>query len=277
MLIAVFAVCIYKDYAERSRKKHKMQQAQPNKSQKSTEALKSIRKKAFIKTLPVMCSYLFIGMAYGMLMENAGFAWYYALLTSAVVYTGAFQFVLVTFLSGGASLLTVALTALLMNSRHAFYSISFIDDFRSMGKRKNYMIRTMTDETYALNCSIGKDDPDRKEMMFWMAVFSRTYWLAASAAGGILGQLIPYDLTGIDFCMTALFVILFIDQWEQAEDHKPAIVGLGIASACLVVFGTTSFMLPSLILVSAILMVTIQYEQTSRTLLTNDEKGEVQE
>ncbi len=252
-------------------------QTQPNESQKPTEAIKSIRKKAFIKTLPVMCSYLFIGMAYGMLMENAGFAWYYALFTSAVVYTGAFQFVLVTFLSGGASLLTVALTALLMNSRHTFYSISFIDAFRSMGKRKNYMIRTMTDETYALNCSIDKEDPDRNEMMFWMAVFSRTYWLAASAVGGIIGQLIPYDLTGIDFCMTALFVILFIDQWEQAEDHKPAIVGLSIATACLVIFGTTSFMLPSLILVSAILMVTIQYERKPSSFEVNDEKGEMQE
>ena len=236
-------------------------QAQTSQRKEAGTPAKEIRKKAFLKTLPVMCSYLFIGMAYGMLMENAGFAWYYALFTSAVVYTGAFQFVLITFLSGGASMLTVALTALLMNSRHTFYSISFIDAFRSMGKRKNYMIRTMTDETYALNCSVAKEDPDRGELMFWMAVFSRIYWLFASAAGGIIGQLIPYDLTGIDFCMTALFVILFIDQWEQAEDHKPALVGLGIAAACLVIFGTTSFMLPSLILVSAILMVSIQYER----------------
>ncbi len=252
-------------------------QPQPKESQKPTESLKSIRKKAFIKTLPVMCSYLFIGMAYGMLMENAGFAWYYSLFTSVVVYTGAFQFVLVTFLSSGASLLTVALTAFLMNSRQTFYSLSFIEDFNRMGKRKNYMIRTMTDETYALNCSIDKEDPDRKEMMFWMAVFSRAYWVAASAVGGIVGQLIPYDLTGIDFCMTALFVILFIDQWEKAEDHKPAIVGLSIAAACLVIFGTTSFMLPSLILVSAILMVTIQYERKPGPLVTDDEKGEMQE
>lgn len=158
-----------------------------------------------------MCSYLFIGMAYSMMMENAGFEWYYSLLASTVVYTGAFQFLLITFLSGGASFITVGLAALLMNSRHTFYSISFFDIFRSMGKRKMFMIRTMTDETYALNCSIAKDDPNRNDIMYWMAMFSRIYWLAASAAGGVIGQLLPYDLTGIDFYMTALFVILFIN------------------------------------------------------------------
>ena len=129
-------------------------QTQQKESQKTAGASKRIRRKAFIKTLPVMCSDLFIGLAYGMLRENAGFAWYYSLFTSFTVYTGAFQFVLVTFLSSGASLITVALTAFLMNSRQTFYSLSFIEDFNRMGKRKNYMIRTMTDETYALNCSV---------------------------------------------------------------------------------------------------------------------------
>lgn len=239
----------------------KQAQTQQKEAQNPGGDSKRIRRKAFVKTLPVMCSYLFIGLAYGMLMENAGFAWYYSLFTSFTVYTGAFQFVLVTFLSSGASLITVALTAFLMNSRQTFYSLSFIEDFNRMGKRKNYMIRTMTDETYALNCSVDKEDPNRQPLMFWMAVYSRFYWLAASALGGIAGQLIPYDLSGIDFCMTALFVILFIDQWEKADDHKPAILGLSIAIACLVLFGARSFMLPALILVSGILMITIRCEE----------------
>ena len=230
-------------------------QTQQKESQKPGGESKRIRRKAFIKTLPVMCSYLFIGLAYGMLMENAGFAWYYSLFTSFTVYTGAFQFVLVTFLSSGASLITVALTAFLMNSRQTFYSLSFIEDFNRMGKRKNYMIRTMTDETYALNCSVDKEDPDRQPLMFWMAVYSRFYWLAASALGGIAGQLIPYDLSGIDFCMTALFVILFIDQWEKAESHIPAIAGIVIAVVCLLVVGPQYFLLPSLIIASAVLVV----------------------
>ena len=167
------------------------------------ETLRMIRKEAFIKTIPIMCSYFFIGTAYGMMMENAGFAWYYSLLASAAVYTGAFQFLLITLLSSGASIITITLAALLMNSRHTFYSISFIDEFRSMGKRKLFMIRTMTDETYALNCSVPKDAPNRGEQLYRIALYSRCYWIFASAAGGIIGQLIPYDLTGIDFCMTA--------------------------------------------------------------------------
>ena len=105
-----------------------------------------------------MCSYIFVSMAYGMMMENAGFAWYYSLLTSLTVYTGAFQFVLITFLSSGASIVTIAVTALLMNSRQSFYSLSFLETFRKMGRKKLYMIHTMTDETYAVNCTIEDSD-----------------------------------------------------------------------------------------------------------------------
>ncbi len=222
---------------------------------------REIKKEAFIKTIPIMCSYFFIGTAYGMMMENAGFEWYYSLLASAAVYTGAFQFLLITFLSSGASVITIALAALLMNSRHTFYSISFIDEFRKMGKRKLFMIRTMTDETYALNCSIPKDDPNREELLYRMALYSRIYWLSASAAGGIIGQLIPYDLTGIDFCMTALFVILFINQWEETNDHRPALLGLATALICLLVFGSGSFMLPALLITSAFLILIIKLDE----------------
>ena len=222
---------------------------------------RKIKKEAFIKTIPIMCSYFFIGTAYGMMMENAGFEWYYSLLASAAVYTGAFQFLLITFLSSGASVITIAIAALLMNSRHTFYSISFIDEFRKMGKRKLFMIRIMTDETYALNCSIPKDDPNREELLYRMALYSRIYWLSASAAGGIIGQLIPYDLTGIDFCMTALFVILFINQWEETKDHRPALLGLATALVCLLVFGSGSFMLPALLITSAFLILIIKLDE----------------
>ena len=226
-----------------------------------TKNLKEIRKEAFIKTIPIMCSYFFIGTAYGMMMENAGFPWYYSLLASAAIYTGAFQFLLITLLSSGASVITITLAALLMNSRHVFYSISFIDEFRSMGKRKLFMIRTMTDETYALNCSVPKDEPDRAELLYRIALYCRFYWLLASAAGGIIGQLIPYDLTGIDFCMTALFVILFINRWEESQDHRPALLGLGVAITCLFVFGAGSFMLPALLITSAFLLLMIKGDE----------------
>ena len=175
---------------------------------------------ALTKSVPIMCSYFFVSMAYGMMMTANGFPWYDSLLVSMTVYTGAFQFVLTTLLSSGASLLTIAATAFLMNSRQILYSITFIHDFGKMGIAKPYMIHTLTDETYAVNCR----------------------------------QIIPFSLEGIDFCMTALFVILFIDQWEKTSSHIPACLGLTVACVCLMLFGETGFMLPALIIVSAILV-----------------------
>jgi len=214
-----------------------------------------IRKNAFLKSIPIMCSYIFVSMAYGIMMENAGFDWYYSLFVSLTVYTGAFQFVLITFLSGGASIVTIALTALLMNSRQTFYSLTFLKDFQKMGRRKLYMIHTMTDETYAVNCTLDLPEKEKEDTMFLVAFFSRCYWMAGAVLGGVLGQLLPFDMEGIDFCMTALFVIIFIDQWEKTRKHIPAVTGLGIGILCLVIFGQKSFMLPALLITSGILVI----------------------
>lgn len=212
-------------------------------------------KTAFVKSIPIFCSYVFVSMAYGMMMASAGFPWYDSLLVSLTVYTGAFQFVLITFLSSGASLITIALTALLMNSRQSFYSITFQKEFKQMGRRKLYMIHTMTDETYAVNCTLDLPKKEKEDTMFLVALFSRCYWIVGSVLGGILGQIIPFDLTGLDFCMTALFLIIFIDQWEKAEKHTPALTGLGIGVICLLIFGENRFMLPALLIVSALLLL----------------------
>ena len=131
-----------------------------------------------------MCSYIFVSMAYGIMMEDAGFKWYYSLLVSMTVYTGAFQFVLITFLSSGASVITVALTALLMNSRQSFYSLTFLEDFKKMGKRMLYMIHTMTDETYAVNCTLELPQKEKEDAMFLVAFFSRCYWMIGAVLGG---------------------------------------------------------------------------------------------
>ena len=212
-------------------------------------------KTAFVKSIPIFCSYVFVSMAYGMMMASAGFPWYDSLLVSLTVYTGAFQFVLITFLSSGASLITIALTALLMNSRQSFYSITFLKEFKQMGRRKLYMIHTMTDETYAVNCTLDLPKKEKEDTMFLVALFSRCYWIVGSVLGGILGQIIPFDLTGLDFCMTALFLIIFIDQWEKAEKHTPALTGLGTGVICLLIFGENRFMLPALLIVSALLLL----------------------
>lgn len=212
-------------------------------------------REAFRRSIPILCSYAFVGMAYGMMMAEAGQKWYVALLVSAVVYTGAFQFVLISFLTGGVSLSVIALTALLMNGRQMFYSITFLDDFSRMGARKPFMIHTMTDETYAVNLSLPPEMENRREVMFGVALLSWLYWAAATVCGCVLGNLIPWDMAGIDFCMTALFVIILMDQWERARDRRPAILGGAIALACLAIFGGQSFMLPALVLTSAVLLI----------------------
>lgn len=163
-----------------------------------------IFKAAIIKAIPIMCSYFFVSMAYGMMMQKAGFAWYYSLFTSLTVYTGAFQFVLITFLSSGASYLTIAVTALLMNSRQLFYSVTFVEDFKRMGRRMPYMIHTMTDETYAVNCTIKEQGKERYDMMFFVALIARISWMIGAVVGGAIGQLIFAESA---FMLPALIIV----------------------------------------------------------------------
>lgn len=234
---------------------------------------------ALKRAMPIVCSYLFVSMAYGIMMQEAGFNWLWSLVTSMTVYTGAFQFVLVTLLSSGAAWVTIALTALFMNSRQIFYGLSFTKDFPAMEKRYWYMVHTMTDETYAVNCAMKqnpgdeavlRDDVKRRDIMFFVALFSRLSWMAGAVAGGVIGQLIPFELTGIDFCMTALFVIIFIDQWKAYRQHIPALAGLITGITLLILLGGDRFMLPTLILVSGFLILVKNKMQTEEQ--TGEEK-----
>ena len=226
--------------------------------------MKPIMKYAIKQSFPITCSYLFVSFAYGIMMQEAGLEAGWSLLTSLTVYTGAFQFVLVTLLSGGASYLTIAVTALFMNSRQSFYGLSFTKDFPKMGKAYWYMVHTMTDETYAVNCALEQkkdadelleNDDNRRKIMLLVALFSRISWMMGACFGGILGQLIPFELKGIDFCMTALFVVIFLDQWKAFQDHLPAILGIGVGTLLLFCLGQDVFMLPTLVLVSGILIL----------------------
>ena len=209
---------------------------------------------AFYKTIPVLLGYLFLGLAFGLLLQEAGYSFWWALLSSGIVYAGSIQFVLVEFLSGGTGLLTVAVMTLLINSRHAFYGLSFVEKFRKM-KTYPYMIFSLTDETYSLLCSLKVPEGiDEKKAMFLIALFDQLYWVAGSVLGAALGQVLPFDMTGIDFAMTALFVTIFVDQWREAKSHLPAIAGLCSAAVCLLIFGGSNFILPSLIITVGILM-----------------------
>ena len=157
-------------------------------------------------------------------------------------------------MASGASLITIAVTAFFMNSRQTFYSLTFLDDISRTGKRKLFMIHSLTDETYAVNCTLDLPPEEKREVMFRVAAFSHVYWITGSVLGALAGQLLPFSTDGIDFCMTALFVIIFIDQWEKADRHFPALLGLTVGVLCLLIFGEGQFMLPALLLVSAALV-----------------------
>ena len=222
--------------------------------------MRKVLRIAFVKSVPVMAGYLSIGIAFGLLMQEMGYNVFWALLISLILYAGSMQFVLLQFLSGGASLLTVAVTTLLVNSRHLFYGLSFMDTFRSMGKKYLYMVHSLTDETYSLLCSYQpQEGEDGKQVMFWISLLDHIYWLVGTALGALAGGLIPFDTTGIDFAMTALFVVIFVEQWKGAKSHLPAIAGLVCGVLSLLVFGADRFILPAMILGIAVLLGSKKY------------------
>ena len=216
--------------------------------------MKQTMKYVFYKTIPVLLGYLFLGFAFGLLLQETGYSFWWALLSSVIVYAGSIQFVLVDFLSGGTSLPVIAVMTLLINSRHAFYGLSFVEKFRKM-KTYPYMVFSLTDETYSLLCSLKTPEGmDEKRVMFLISLFDQLYWIAGSVLGAVLGQMLPFDMTGIDFAMTALFVTIFVDQWRETRSYLPAVIGLCSSVVCLLIFGGSNFILPSLIITVGLLM-----------------------
>lgn len=218
--------------------------------------MKKVISFAFVKTVPVLCGYLFLGIAFGVLLQKAGYPFLWALLSSVFIYAGSIQFVLVSFLGGNISLITIVIMTLLINSRHIFYGLSFIERFQTMGKFKPYMIFSLTDETYSILCSTKVPEyMDEKKVLFFMALFDHLYWITGSVLGGLLGEVLPFDTMGIDFAMTALFVCIFVEQWQNFHSHIPAITGMISALICLVLLGPDNFILPSLLATISILML----------------------
>lgn len=206
-------------------------------------------KKAFVKTIPILCGYLFLGIAFGVLLQQAGFNFIWAFFASIFIYAGTGQFLLVSLLSENASLIIVAAMTLFINCRHIFYGITFVDRFKKMGKFYPYMIFSLTDETYSLLCieryKKGYETDDKT--LFYIALLDHIYWIAGSVIGALMGQYIPIDFTGIDFSMTALFLVIFIDQQKGTKERLPAVSGLLAATLCLLIFGSDGFLLPALL------------------------------
>lgn len=210
---------------------------------------------AFEKSLPVLCGYLFLGSAFGVMIQHAGYDALWAFVISLTVFAGSGQFLLSSLLSGGASLLTTAAMTLLINSRHMFYGLSFLDRFKKTGRKYPYMIFSLTDETYSVLCSVKPEEGvDEGKAMFLIALFNHIYWILGSVLGALLGQFLPLNFAGIDFSMTALFVVLFLEQWLAFKSHLPALTGLFVSALFLLLLGPDNFILPALIVTVTVLM-----------------------
>ena len=211
---------------------------------------------AFRQSLGVLFGYVFLGTAFGILLRQAGFGALWSLAFSGLVYAGSLQFVLAGFLAAPTALPTVALMSLFINARHLFYGLSFIERFRSMGKKRPYMIFSLTDETYSVLCGMDEVPAgvDKNGAMFLVALLDQLYWVAGSLLGTFAGGL-PLDFTGIDFSMTALFLVIFLEQWWGAKSHLPALLGLCCAGVFLLVLGADNFLLPALCTTVAVLLL----------------------
>ena len=211
---------------------------------------------ALRQSLGVLFGYLFLGTAFGILLRQAGFGALWALAFSGLVYAGSLQFVLAGFLAAPTALPTVALMSLFINARHLFYGLSFIERFRSMGKKRPYMIFSLTDETYSVLCGMDEVPAgvDKNGAMFLVALLDQLYWVAGSLLGTFAGGL-PLDFTGIDFSMTALFLVIFLEQWRGAKSHLPALLGLGCGAVFLLALGPDNFLLPALCTTVAVLLL----------------------
>lgn len=211
---------------------------------------------AFRQSLGVLFGYVFLGTAFGILLRQAGFGALWSLAFSGLVYAGSLQFVLAGFLAAPTALPTVALMSLFINARHLFYGLSFIERFRSMGKKRPYMIFSLTDETYSVLCGMDEVPAgvDKNGAMFLAALLDQLYWVAGSLLGTLAGGL-PLDFTGIDFSMTALFLVIFLEQWRGAKSHLPALLGLGCGAAFLLALGPDHFLPPALCATVALLLL----------------------
>lgn len=211
-------------------------------------------KAAFVASIPVMTGYIVMGIAFGILLADKGYGWWWAALMGLTIYGGSMQFVAVNLLSSGATLISTAVISLLVQARHLFYGVSMLERYRGMGKVKPYLIFGMTDETYALACSGAPEGVDARKYYFFITLFDQIYWIVGDAVGGVLGAAIKFDTTGMDFAMTALFIVIFTEQAMSTHDHVPSLIGVVSTLLCLLAFGAENFLIPSMLLITALLL-----------------------
>jgi len=201
-----------------------------------------------------MAGYIVLGMGFGMLLGAKGYGVLWAIAMSVFIYAGSMQYGAIDLITGGASLISAALMTLMVNARHLFYGISMVERYKDTKPYKPYLIFALTDETYSLVCSGDvPDGVEEKKYFFLVSLFNQFYWVLGSVMGSVLGSVLNINTDGIDFSMTALFLVVFTEQWRSTRDHRSAIAGVAASVICLLVFGPSAFLIPSMISITVIL------------------------
>ena len=212
-------------------------------------------KAAFPVTIPVMTGYFCLGMAFGVLMETNGYGVFWALLMSLVVFAGSMQFVTITLLTTAFDPIQAFLLAIMVNARHIFYGLSVLEKYKGLGKVRGFLIFAITDETFSLVSAVEPPEgAERKDFYFWLSFLDYLYWVTGSVIGALMGGMITFDTTGMDFALTALFVVLFMEQWKKKENRPAGIIGVACAAVSLAVFGADNLVIPAMLLILAVLL-----------------------
>lgn len=209
---------------------------------------------AFPHTIPIFAGFCFLGMTYGIYMKVSGFAFWYPMLMSLVIYGGSLEFVAVSMLLAPYAPMQAFLMTLMIQARHLFYGIAMLDKFRGMAWKKPYLIFGMCDETFSINCTAEiPEDVDRGWFYFFVTLLNQIYWVLGATAGGLVGGLIRFNTEGLDFVMTAMFVVIFLEQWRKEKRHDSAAVGMAASVVCLAIFGADNFLIPTMVCILAVL------------------------
>lgn len=218
--------------------------------------MKKALKAAFKATMPVFFGYIFVGMAFGLLCQRNGYNFIWALFIGIGVYSGSMQFVLLNLLMGGAGIAEAVITTLIVNARYALYGISFTNLFKKMKRVRPYMIHTLTDEVYAIMCSVKTPlGVNRKQLFLAIAGLSHFYWVLGGVLGAILGSAVHFNSKGIDFAMTALFIVIFVDQFLTFPTRTPSILGILSGLVYLIFLGSKNMLIPSIAIIIVFLIV----------------------
>lgn len=211
-------------------------------------------KAAFPFTIPIFAGFWFLGLAYGIYMNVSGFSFVYPMLMSLTIFGGSLEFITVSMLLGSFAPLQTLLMTLMIQARHLFYGISMLEKYKGTGWKKFYLIFGMCDESFSINFTANVPaGVDKGWFMFWVTLLNHIYWFTGSTLGGILGSLIHFDTEGLDFVMTAMFVVIFMEQFMKEKNHASAVIGIVSAVVCLILFGADSFMIPTMICILSFL------------------------